>query len=349
MDLLAPIMKFFNQLGFLRVALGPSRRTEAEEGRVLHLFRNRAELKKAYSGTQDELLRTKDRVKQQEGATARVQEMLSTLEARLGRPETAYPALVFYQLRDLWKSGHTLLEQLLVDLVGQREERERRQFLAEYNRQQFARRQAVEALYVEAEGKAASERGATQELERALAERRSFWHYFTRRKLRRQLQAASLRALLSEQELDTARQGRDAVLAEPEPEFPGLSFEARRAINLATIAYAQVLCDRLARTGLLQLASEASGRREPPSDDYGDRAGCERLIQEIQAAKLVLQQRQTLKQEVSEQVETLKGRARYREATDTLPQPESLTTVEALTSCRVLVDDTWEVYHLLLR
>ena len=47
--------------------------------------------------------------------------------------------------------------------------------------------------------------------------------------------------------------------------------------------------------------------------------------------------------------EVLKGRARYREATDTLPQPESLTTVEALTSCRVLVDDTWEIYHLLLR
>ncbi len=51
--------------------------------------------------------RLKERIKQQEGATARVQEMLHGLEARLGQPDTAYPTLVFYQLRELWGLGRT--------------------------------------------------------------------------------------------------------------------------------------------------------------------------------------------------------------------------------------------------
>src|SRR6516165_9008104 len=80
-----------------------------EDERVLALFRNRAELKKAYTELQDEVHRLKDRIKQQEGATARVQEMLGSLESRLGLVETAYPALVFYQLRALWQTGREIL------------------------------------------------------------------------------------------------------------------------------------------------------------------------------------------------------------------------------------------------
>ena len=45
----------------------------------------------------------KERIKQQEGATQRVQEMLNALETRLGMSDTGYPALVFYQLRRLWQ------------------------------------------------------------------------------------------------------------------------------------------------------------------------------------------------------------------------------------------------------
>ena len=101
-------MKALRQLGFLKLSLRPERSPD-EDHRVLELFRNRAELKKAYGGLQDEIFRLKDLIKQQEGATQRVQEMLSTLEGRLGSPETAYGALVFYQLRRLWQSGRELI------------------------------------------------------------------------------------------------------------------------------------------------------------------------------------------------------------------------------------------------
>ena len=98
-------MKALRQLGFLKLSLRPETSSPDEDHRVLELFRNRAELKKAYGGLQDETFRLKDLIKQQEGATQRVQEMLNTLEGRLSATETAYAALVFYQLRRLWQAG----------------------------------------------------------------------------------------------------------------------------------------------------------------------------------------------------------------------------------------------------
>src|SRR5579864_3665117 len=121
-------MKALRQLGFLKLNFRPEP-PPAHEGRVLALFRNRAELKKAYGELQDEVYRLKDRIKQQEGATQRVQEMLTALEARLSATDTGYPALVFYQLRRLWQEARELLEQFVADLTRQQDERERRQHL----------------------------------------------------------------------------------------------------------------------------------------------------------------------------------------------------------------------------
>ena len=72
------LMKALRQLGFLKLNFRQDAPSE-EEDRVLTLFRNRAELKKAYGALEDEIYRLKDRIKQQEGATQRVQEMLNAL------------------------------------------------------------------------------------------------------------------------------------------------------------------------------------------------------------------------------------------------------------------------------
>jgi chromosome segregation ATPase len=229
-----PLMKLIRQLGFLHLGW-PADKREVDDEKLLHLFRNRAELKKAYSGVQDELQRLRDRIKQQEGATARVQEMLQGLEARLSAPETAYPTLVFYQLRELWALGRTVLTQFTAELAEQQEERERRAFLADYNRRQFDRRQGIDANLRQAEGRASDARNAVTEVEQRMQSLRAFWHYFKRRALRQKLQEANLQALLCAQDLDGARTARAQLDAEAAPEFGGLSIEARRAINLAAV------------------------------------------------------------------------------------------------------------------
>ena len=81
----------------------------ADEERLMQLFQNRAGLKKAYADLKDEFHLLRDRLKQQEGATIRVQEQLDALGDLLADPRTGFGALVFYQLRGLWKTCHQQL------------------------------------------------------------------------------------------------------------------------------------------------------------------------------------------------------------------------------------------------
>jgi hypothetical protein len=345
--IMAPLMKLIKQLGFLRLGADASKpKLEVDDDQILHLFRNRAELKKAHGSLQDEVQRLKDRIKQQEGVTARVQEMLQGLEARLAQPETGYPALVFYQLRELWNLGRTLLTQFVAELASQLEERERRAFFAEHNRKQFAQRQGVEANLREAELQAAAARDAVAQLDQLLAQLQRLWHYFRRRTTRQRLQAANLQSLLRIQELDAARSARDELDAQPAPEFAGLSIDARRAINMAAIAYGQVLCERLARTALMEMARDAAGRREPPREDYGDRTRCEATMIEIVRGRGLLQQKGAVTAEVKQRVERLRDLAKYRKQEDTVPTAESLAS--AVDGTKVLTDDMWEIFRVML-
>ncbi|HZO21378.1 MAG TPA: hypothetical protein VFB37_02660 [Steroidobacteraceae bacterium] len=352
-------MKALRQLGFLKLNFRQDAPPE-EEGRVLALFRNRAELKKAYGELQEEIYRLQDRMKQQEGATQRVQEMLSALEGRLGMSDTAYPALVFYQLRRLWQSGRELIEQFVADLTRQQEDRERRAHLAEHNRRQFTRRQSVEKTLRSAESQAAEMADSVAGLESERARLTRFWHYFKRRRLEHRIAAAVGAAVSANAALVEARAASEALEQEPVPEFAGLSLEARRAINLAAIAYAEVLCLRLVKTPLVNLAREATSRREV-ADEYGSQQECERLMDEIESARVAIQVRTNIAQEITSRSERLKQVARYRSAADTAPTTDSLAFSEgdvmgsdpvgasAARMPNVLAEDTWDLFRILLR
>jgi hypothetical protein len=349
-------MKALRQLGFLKLNFRPD--GDVEDHRVLTLFHKRAELKKAYGALQDEIYRLKDRIKQQEGATQRVQEMLSALEARLAIPESGYPALVFYQLRRFWQSGRELIEQFVADLARQQEERERRAHLAEHNRQQFARRQTVEGELRAAETRAADARAQLSELQLQRGRLTRFWHYFKRRHVEQQIGTARLTVSGADTALETARSAARALENEAPPDFPGLSVEARRAINLAAISCAEVLCARLMKTPLVRLAREATGRREA-TDEYGTPAECERLMAEIGRGLATIRIRGNLAQEVKQRTDRLKQIARYRNATDTSPTAESLAFSEGDVLAgsgpqgaalpNVLAEDTWDLFRVLLR
>jgi len=344
---LAQMMQRLRQLGFLHVALKDPN-AAPEDGRVMHLFRNRLELKKSFSQALEEVQRLKDRVKQQEGATARVQELLKDLERRLAQPASGYQSLVFYQLKELWSLGQRLLQQFVSELESQQVERERRNFFAEFNRRQFAQRQNIEADYLKAEGAAAAARARVGEIERRLLGLQRFWHYFMRRAVQQELHSANIQVLLSDQALSEARAARDALEGEL-PNFSGVSIASRRAINLAAVAYAQVLRERLTGTGLFEPTQRASGRREPAADDYGTRKECERMMSDIQRARVLLEQRGDVLGEIRTRADALRRMARYRADSDSVPEPASLAEGDVSSSTQVLVEDCWEIYRVLLR
>src|SRR5262249_47236825 len=154
-----------------------------------------------------------------------------------------------------------------------------------------------------------------------------FWHYFKRRALEHRIASAVAAAVTANATLTDARIAAEDLEKEPVPEFPGLSLESRRAINLAAIAYAEVLCLRLAKTRLVTLAREATQRREV-TDDYGSQAECEALMREIENAQLVIQNRANIAQELTLRTERLKQVVRYRGPTDTAPMSDSLAFSE---------------------
>ena len=177
---------------------------------------------------------------------------------------------------------------------------------------------------------------------------RAFWHYFKRRALRQKLQETNLQALLCTQDLDSARGARSQLDAEAPPEFAGLSIEARRAINLAAVGYAQILCDRLVPTALLEPARVAAGRREPPRDDYGDRARCEATMAQIARARgSTAAAREPVAGDQAALGSAAASLAKYRNESDTVPVADSLST--AIDGSKVLTDDMWEIYRVLLR
>src|SRR6202041_497651 len=102
-----------DKLSFLKGADGGG--TSADEERLMQLFQNRAGLKKAYADLKDEFHLLRDRLKQQEGATIRVQEQLDALGDLLADLRTGFAALVFFQLRTLWKTCHQQLSTFTTD------------------------------------------------------------------------------------------------------------------------------------------------------------------------------------------------------------------------------------------
>ena len=355
-------MKALRQLGFLKLSLRPETSAPDEDHRVLELFRNRAELKKAYGGLQDETFRLKDQIKQQEGATQRVQEMLNTLEGRLSSTETAYAALVFYQLRRLWQSGRELITQFAGDLARQQEERERRAHLAQHNRRQFAKKQAAEKQLAAAQAIHDESSAQLARLETQRAALTRFWHYFRRRSLARQVEAAQLSVHSASAALAQAQQVVAEIAHEATPEFPGISLEARRAINLAAIAYAEVLCLRAGtlKTPLVSMAREATSQREA-ADSYGTPQECVLLMGQINRAHALIAERAGLAEEIRVRSERLKRVARYRTNNDGSPVSDSIalsegdvlesaaTGSEASRLPNVLAEDTWDLFRILLR
>jgi hypothetical protein len=346
-------MNALRQLGFLKLNPRPDGAAADPEHRVIELFRNRAELKKAYGGLQEETYRLKDLVKQQEAATQRVQEMLSELEGRLSSNESAYATLAFYQLRRLWQSGRELIGQLIADLSRQQDERERKAHLAHHNRQQFSRRQVAEGQAGAARALSDEASALVTQLESEHRLLRRFWHYFRRRALERRVHGARAAAAAASASLAECQAQLDSVNMEEPPEFPGLSLDARRAINLAAIAYAEVLCRRLKviEKPLLQMAREATGRRTA-ADVYGSPKECVLLMAQISRAQRLLANREALAEEIRVQTERLQPLASYRGPADTCPTTDSIAAAPDSADPHVpnvLGEDTWDLFRVLLR
>ena len=328
-----------------------SRPDPAEDERLLKLFWNRAELKKELAGLDAELYQLKDRLKQQVAAHDRSQQQADELEALLGTPERGFDALVHFGLRAVWRSCRAQIEQLVQDLRRQREERERRRQLDEFQLDRGDRLKLADLRLVAAARDAEAARGGLTRVQREMESLRGFWNYFRRRRLGVEVEALHQQVQAAESHLADMREAHRTIEKEPLPEFPGLSLEGRRAINLAVIAYAGLLHQRLHALGLAVPARVAMNRSVHDAR-HGSPDACLARLGEIQRGLAVVHRQEGRATDIRAESERLRRTAQFRSASDTIPVPESIAangTAGGDAGRGVLVDDYWDISRVLMR
>jgi hypothetical protein len=328
-----------------------------DDQRVVHLFRNRAELKKSFTELQDEIMALQDKVKQEQASTARVEDLLDRLEGMLADPLSGQQALLHYQLRDLWRRGSHLLGQLAAELVEQQTEREHRTERQRYQQTHSEEVVRTDAALMDAENRAAEMRLQLAQAFRELAANGRWWHYWRRRHLQARYDALTEAAAVISQAVEAARAESAAVRVQSLPRFGGLSVAARRGINLTLLAYAQLLSGRLAgkldRGSWLKLSAEAARRREPSSTVLSwDESRCRELMEQALRLRQALPPFTSVSQELKRRIDRLAAASRYGNATDSLPDESSLTAHQDTDPdggvLVVLQDNDWDVRSRLL-
>ena len=229
----------------------------------MQLFQNRAGLKKAYADLKDEFHLLRDRLKQQEGATIRVQEQLDGLGdlladlrsglRRAGVLSAARP------VEDLPPAARRSFGDRSDAPAGDPRERPGHKRSARPPRTPGSpmSTRRLQAAPAEADSKRERLAAAQAELQRLTA----FWHYFRRRRLQKSLEVAApgrgARRRGGRRPARRAQRHQQRSAAE----FPGISLGARRNINLAIIGYAELLCEHVDAFGLAARAKEAVARR----------------------------------------------------------------------------------------
>ena len=326
----------------------------ADDERLMQLFQNRAGLKKAYDDLQEELHLAGDRLKQQEGATLRLQEQLDSLGELLADPATGYGALVFFQLRALWKACHQQLATFATELARQHEVRELASYQGEWSAAQRELVGKVDERLKVAMAHAAVVREDLRGILAAAKRLTALWHYFRRRQM---LKAAGpLRDVVeaADAEVATHLTERRALNDEIMPPFPGISLRARRNANLAIIGYAELLCELVEGFQVTVRTKEAVARRVQDME-FGSKADCERDMQRIQKALATVNGQNPTKAGVKAKLDTLRTCCQYRNEADTVPTADSLESARipsgtgAVYPWNVLAEDYWDLYTLLLR
>ncbi len=308
--------------GLFRGSQEPAQDSE----KLLHLYWNRAELKKEFASLRSEQYRLRDLLKQQEGETARMQQKLEQLEGLLTDPEWAHNVLAYFQLRSLADRCERKVAKFAEQLKQQREQKQHNRILVAWNDERARESKAIEREMLEA-------RNEVMELEDRLQHERSrlmsmsgFLKIFRRR---------SVTALLDELRgrID-AVQARESELADAleqvrrrrPPEQQGLDVATKRTINYMILSYAQQLFLNFGDEAFSAMVKEARDK-SPGAIRYGNAADCAHLMQRIRKRVEGMEKANDVAAVLQKRAQLIGDQARFREEDDTVPIATSVTTI----------------------
>ena len=313
-------------MGSLAALFGNSEDKPQDSEKLMDLYWNRAELKKSFADARKEHFRLQDKIKQQEGATARLQQKLDHLEDLLIDPQWTHNVVVFYQLRGLSLRCERKLAKFAEQLKQTQEQKQHGDVMAEWNAQLAEQSTQIEEQLL-------VHRDQMQQLEDQLqAERQrlesmsGFQKIFKGRAVK-----ANLKQL--EQEIETVRAEEASLIVDlaaiterDHPKAQGLNISSKRSINLMILAFAQQLYLQFADREFAGLVKEAS-EKSVGSMNYGNQYECAQILERIQNRIGVMEQSTDFAGVIQQRAKLISDRASFRNKTDVVPVAGSASTV----------------------
>ena len=272
-------------------ALLEKQRVDSAE-QLLKLYWNRAGVKRELKALRRERFELLDKLKEQEGAIVRAQEQLEGLERLLINPLAAANAMVYFQLRHLWRIGAQRLEQFGKELQLQREKRER---AALHEAETAKRTRRLDAIDEKSRGLGDKLTGVVDEiarLEQQLAKMNKLIRFFRGPQIKARLVGLANGRQMLEEKLEELKELAEKIQGEPLPEPEELSLESRRLINTAVIALAQDLVVHFSEHDLASLSKTAT-ERAVGDMKFGDRRDCDQPYRVVVSGAQTPQMRPT--------------------------------------------------------
>ena len=331
-------------------------KSEEESAKLLNLYWNRAELKKEFANLRSEQFRLKDCIKRQEGSTARIQQKLDHLEQLLLDPEWVYNVVTYYQLQALNLRCKSKLAKFAEQLKQQREQKQNKQLLADWN---AGRAEELAEIEMQIGEKRMQEQMLEDQLQserQRLASMSGFLKIFRRRSITTILDNLA-------ETIDSAQDAEeqlllryDEVQKQQAPGTQGLDIPTKRSINCMILAFAQQLYQHFGRDGVAGMAKEA-GEKSVGAINYGSKADCDRVIARVRKRVETFEKESDFAEILRQRAKLIAENAMYRNDDEAVPDSGSVATLYEISEngvikpkdANLLGQDFWGIAGILSR
>ncbi len=299
---------------------------EMESEKLLNLYWNRAELKKEFAELRSEKFELQERVKEHEGATARVQQKLQQLENLLLDPAWVYSTVTYFQLRGLNLKCQLKVAKFAEQLKRQRELRLHSQLVDDWNERRSEEALAVEQQIGEQRLQAQMLEDRLQAERHRLATMSGFMKLFRGRSLMASLDRIA-ENIHNAQRDERILFGELAEIQDRDPpDTQGLDVATKRMINFMILAFAQQLYLALRENDMASLAKE-SGEKSVGAINYGGKDSCEEILARITERLDALTATADFADELKKRAKLIADNARFQEQDDAVPTAASVSVV----------------------
>ena len=309
----------------LTAIFGSSEEKEQDSDKLMDLHWNRAELKKEFAGMRNEQFRLQDKIKQQEGATALLQQKLDHLQDLLIDAKFSHVVVVFYQLRGLGYQCESKLAKFAEQLKHQREQKRHHTVLSDWHEGLREESKQVELELLEIRDLNYQLEDQLQSEQRRLTTMNAFTRFFRGRSAMKLVDSIATQIETTGHE-EIAIRNRLSEIKDRQPsDNQGLDIAAKRSINLMILSFAQQLYLHFDDTGIVGLVKEAT-QKSVGSINYGSRHECDQVLDKIDNDLDTVEHSVEFIDALQKRAKMLRERAEFSNSTDAVPFAGSVST-----------------------